>query len=218
MSDLSLSGVWEGNPVNGGLVATCTFALTQSGNAVSGTGTGWLGANYNSGAVSIGWTLTGQVADDDTFTMKSSPSDLPLTFTGTIVDATTINGTLVGELEPGVTTTTAISCVQLDHVYPGAITGQWSGGATLSLSPVQDGGTVSGVGAASISFGGWPVTINGFLTGSVDYPNFNLELSTIRQTSGQLVIPLSGHAVDDDTLTGVAFYVFPFTLKRQGAK
>jgi hypothetical protein len=221
MTTLSLSGDWQGNPTHAGLVRTCDFTLTQNGNSVTGKGTGWLGANYGQPSTSIGWTLTGEVTGNS-FVLQSSGSDLPLKFTGTIDGQNAISGTLVGELEPGGTTTAPIACVQLDFTYPSSVTGRWQGttddGQSLSLSPVQSGDGTSGVGSASIQYQGRTIDFTGFVSGQVNYPSFSLQLQSIPETWGQISVTFVGQAQDENTLAGTLTETgTAFTLTRQTA-
>jgi hypothetical protein len=212
--NLSLSGAWQGNP-SAGFIGTMIFDLTQDGTAVTGNGTGWITVFH---AVTQSWTVTGNV-NGGSFTLQAAPG--PITFTGTIGDANDISGEVVGDLSGGSNEKAQIACVRIDIPYPDSITGRWQGSLpndqSVSLSLVQGGGGVSGVGNVNVLLlGTVPLSYIAFVGGTVTYPTFSLSLSSIPLEAGQITITFIGFAFDPNTLVGLLVETGePIKLTRQ---
>ena len=101
------------------------------------------------------------------------------------------------------------------------ITGRWQGSLpndqSVSLSLVQGGGGVSGVGNVNVLLlGKVPLSYIAFVGGTVTYPTFSLSLSSIPLEAGQITITFIGFAFDPNTLVGLLVETGePIKLTRQ---
>jgi hypothetical protein len=197
---------WIGVPTSSGWLSGMTLDLTTTTES-PGTGT-----MNGSGMMVVLFSMAGSWAN--------------ITFDGTF-NGTAVSGTLSGLLDPAQVTGTingptsmtlggnfgAFGNVtwNLTMVAPvsppvlgSQITGLWSGtfadGQSLDVSLLQTGNTVGGIGTLDIIIQSQLTSINVVVSGSANYPSFDLTVSTINPQF--FSVGLAGTATDDNTLSG----------------